>query len=195
MGTPSSLVNPSLLALIHRPCHFWDHLHLGLPLLTGCRDYSIVRVLPPITSCPALLFPTPHSKPSQSFQSLAASAGPVSCYLDRCTWNRAPMVSGGPARMAPGQKLLESTFPASVELWLGPDQAFLSPDRFCPLFGFGWLSLLPGLKRIRSLPRPMGLGQVWMGRALIHGLENPSLVICQLSPRPRANHWSSHTSL
>lgn len=29
----------------------------------------------------------------------------------------------------------------------------------------------------------MGLGQVWMGRALIHGLENPSLVICQLSPK------------
>lgn len=41
----------------------------------------------------------------------------------------------------------------------------------------------------------MGLGQVWMGRALIHGLENPSLVICQLSPRPRANHWSSHFPL
>lgn len=29
-----------------------------------------------------------------------------------------------------------------------------------------------------------GLGQAWMGHALIHGQENPSLVICQLSLRP-----------
>ena len=124
------------------------------------------------------LFPTPHSQPSQSFQSLAASAGPVSCYLDRCTWNRAPMVSGGPARMAPGQKLLESTFPASVELWLGPDQAFLSPDRFCPLFGFGWLSLLPGLKRIRESASTNGSGpsvdgagsDSWPGKSLLSHL-------------------------
>ena len=60
--------------------------------------------------------------------------------------------------MAPGRKLLESIFPASVELWLGPDQAFLSPDRLCPLFGFGWLSLLPGLKRIRESASTNGSG-------------------------------------
>lgn len=80
--------------------------------------------------------------------------------------------------MAPGQKLLESTFPASVELWLGPDQAFLSPDRFCPLFGFGWLSLLPGLKRIRESASTNGSGpsvdgagsDSWPGKSLLSHL-------------------------
>lgn len=38
--------------------------------------------------------------------------------------------------------------------------------------------------QLGSLLGLMGLGQVWMGQALIHGLENPSLVICQLPPRP-----------
>lgn len=70
-------------------------------------------------------------------------------------------------------------------MWPGSDQAFCSPHRLCPLSGFGGCSLLPGLSRVRSLLGPMSLGQVWTGQALNHGLENPSLVICQLSLRPK----------
>ena len=88
------------------------------------------------------------------------------------------MVSRGSARMAPGWKLLESTFPASVELWLGPDQAFLSPDRLCPFFGFEWLSLLPGLIRIRESASTNGSGpsvdgagsDSWPGKSLLSHL-------------------------
>lgn len=42
----------------------------------------------------------------------------------------------------------------------------------------------PGLSRLGSLLGRMGLGREWMEHALIHGLENPSLVIHQLSLGP-----------
>lgn len=187
---------------------------MGTPFFS-CRSFpqaltlthpSVILELPPTWGCPAppgslqrLLHrqsppsPLPHAhsplapQPSQSFQSLAAGVGPGFRYLDRCTWNPAPITSGGPCQDAPGLGKVPfpslSVGPQGAGLWPGPEQAFLGPHRLCPLFGFGGLSLLPGLSRV-SLLRLMGLGQVWIRRALIHGPENPSLVICQLSPRP-----------
>ena len=107
-------------------------------------------------------------------------------HLESCPYNFWGPLPGCPRA---GQRM--PPFPASVwvpkELasWPGPDQAFLSPHRLwgCPLALGGFLCSLASPELV-SLLRLMGLGQVWMGRALIHGLENPSLVICQLSPRP-----------
>lgn len=69
-------------------------------------------------------------------------------------------------------------------MWLGPDQALCSPHRLYLCLALRGCLCSLASPELGSLPGLMSLGQVWMGQALIHGLENPSLVICQLSLRP-----------
>lgn len=92
-----------------------------------------------------------------------------------------------------GQGRLESPFPASEcasgewRSGLDPTKPLQPPHRLCTLSGFGGgeegCSLLPGLYKVRKSAGTHESGPSVDGKALIHGLENPSLVICQTVPK------------
>lgn len=138
----------------------------------------------PITPCS----PSPPSLHSHLSLSRAGQQVlvPGQVHLEPC-----PYSFWGPLPGCPRAEAVKDTFPSlsvgpkDLELWPGCDQAFLGTQKLCPLFGFrGGLLCSLAPPELGSLPGLMVLGQVWMGQALIHSLENPSLVICQLSPRP-----------
>lgn len=69
-------------------------------------------------------------------------------------------------------------------MWPGSEQALCGPIGSVLYLALGGVLCSLACPELGSLPGLMSLSQVWMGQALIHGLENPSLVICQPSLRP-----------
>lgn len=192
-GEPPSPPDPSGPVPYSHPQYSWDHFPPGTaePLLAGCRDYSSFRVLPPPNTPLFTLLPTPAVP---VLPEVGSRGGvwvvmiPEQVHLEPHLW-LSRVLPGCPRAGALDIHPLSQLQCGCPRRWrCGRD--LIKPSQALPGFGGGGHSLPLASPEFGSLPELMGLGQMWMEQALIHGLSHlPSV------PEAWASHWSSHFPL